>query len=299
VTSHIANLVRYPNLIMVAITMFIFWWKEKELAIDQDLGSFLIVILAVLATTAAGYIISDLHDVTTDKINKPGKAVIGNRITSKLAKNLYWGFLVFALICSLYLYFESGRLVLPIIVLLTNGLLFLYARFLKQHKLIGNLLVALLSAMVVLLAPLSGIGLPGVAQGESEKWFWHLCLGFALWAFVVSLAREIVKDLQDQAGDLAAGYRTLALHNESAARIVVAVLLVAQSILIVISVFCCSEKILASGYGYAAMLCLVALLLALRIGQARDKIAYRLVSAWLKVYLAAGIFFVFFWKIVS
>ncbi len=150
---------------------------------------FLAAISAAL-TLAAGNIVNDIFDLETDKINHPQRPLPSGTINIRQAYILYFVLLIFCL-------FISSFISIPVllIVLFSNLLLIVYTIFLKQIPLVGNIIVAFLTGLVFILG---GI----VVKNPSAA------LVPAIFAFLINLIREIVKDMQDVEGDKQAGLLT-------------------------------------------------------------------------------------------
>jgi geranylgeranylglycerol-phosphate geranylgeranyltransferase len=148
------------------------------------------VAIAAFLILSAGNAINDCCDVEIDRINKPNRPIPSGRLSRREA-------VTFAVICStigvaLSFLVNLGAILISVSVVL---LLALYAVKLKRTPLLGNALVALLTGLTFI----SG----GVAVERP--------LGAiipALFAFLFSLGRELVKDIEDVKGDKALGART-------------------------------------------------------------------------------------------
>jgi len=215
----VLKLSRWPNLLIIASTMLVSFFSLKDFIPYQpfynlypvngiDTGnnlsllSLLMLIMAVVLIAAAGNIINDIKDVEIDKINKPEKVIIGNQISKYEANVIYIAFNVMALFISAVigakLQFEGGFFVLPIMI----GLLYIYSVYLKKMPLIGNLVVAILSA--------SAITIPHWFENISFAFeFQIIPYLFFAFAFLISLVREIVKDMEDLDGDSQQKAKTL------------------------------------------------------------------------------------------
>jgi 4-hydroxybenzoate polyprenyltransferase len=102
-----------------------------------------------------------------------------------------------------------------ILFLIVSGMLYFYSASYKRQFLVGNVIVALLTAMVPMLvviyeAPflfsyyaLNAVRIPSIAII-----FWWVG-GFAVFAFITTLTREIIKDIEDFEGDVAYGRNTI------------------------------------------------------------------------------------------
>lgn len=189
------RLIRLPNLLMIGLGQLLVglvllehrWWLEAHSV--QQLA---FLILATMATAAGGYIINDYYDVKIDVVNRPGKVVVGEIITRR--QTLFLHFLLNALAIGFAFYTNNRILVLVIFCIFW---LWLYSNRLKRLPLIGNFSVALITSISLYLP--SGLFPPTSIQ----------LILFCLFAFWISLIREIVKDMEDMKGDLRHGCRTL------------------------------------------------------------------------------------------
>ena len=153
----------------------------------------LYVILAAFSaalTAASGNIINDIFDIEIDKINRPLRPLPSGKITVKEAYTLYFVLLILSISFSLIISYLAF-----IIVIISNLLLLLYAKYLKRIPLIGNITVAFLTGMVFIFG---GV----VVENPSAA------IIPATFALLVNLIREIVKDMQDFEGDEKAGIKT-------------------------------------------------------------------------------------------
>jgi 4-hydroxybenzoate polyprenyltransferase len=154
--------------------------------------------LSMLLMVAAGNADNDTLDVETDRVNRPHRPVAAGHIGLRTAR--WTAVLVyFAAVLAAWI----GSPLHGALALLMALLLWLYNRFLKGVPLSGNLAVALLCGLAVYFVELPLlIDFPLTA---------HDSLPAALFAFLVTFARELIKDAEDVAGDRAAGLRTFAV----------------------------------------------------------------------------------------
>lgn len=175
---------------------------------------FFLLVFSTVCIAAAGNIINDYFDQTIDSINKPNKQLIGIHVSEKKALRLYWILNGTALVISLYISFTKNLQLLLFTQALAMGLLWFYSERFKRTFLLGNLIVAALSALVLML--------PAIAEPEFYLNFVYAGV-FALFAFLISMVREIIKDMEDVEGDLEGGCRTLPiLYGQDVARAVAA-----------------------------------------------------------------------------
>ncbi len=86
------KLLRWPNLIFIALTLILIkfsFFEEFGAAITLNAFGYALLILATLCIAASGYVINDIYDIQADKINKPEKLIVGNKISEKKANNLF------------------------------------------------------------------------------------------------------------------------------------------------------------------------------------------------------------------
>lgn len=192
------NLVRWKNLsiILVGQLVIILSLYPK----NQITLSCILFIVYTLCFTAAGNIINDCFDITADKVNKPNKLIINKYIKYSNAITGYYiinGIGVILCLVSLYL---THNILVFFIVLNIIILLFYYSKTLKGKPLIGNILVALLTALSILLISLV------LKSNTSQKLVIYI---LSFFAFILNLTRELIKDIEDITGDKAAKFKTL------------------------------------------------------------------------------------------
>jgi 4-hydroxybenzoate polyprenyltransferase len=188
--------------------------EEIPVTLQFSLFNFILLILATVFITAGGYVINDYFDIKTDLINK-GKVIVGTRIERRQAMMLHNIFNIAGVVLGFYISWRSGSFIAGMMFLIVSGLLYFYSASYKRQFLIGNLVVAVLTAMVPLLVgfyewpalyryySVNAISLPDF----SFIFYW--IGGFALFAFLTTLTREIIKDIEDFEGDVAYGRNTV------------------------------------------------------------------------------------------
>ncbi len=205
-------IVRPLNLLIIALTMLVVLYKFTTENVDDYWFRSIFLIIPAILTAAAGYVINDIFDVETDKLNKLHMVVVGTYISKKNAWILYAVLTVLSLVVSYGFNLRYLEINACITVMLA-----LYAFNLKGLPLIGNLIVAMCSASVI------GVCLL-IASFDTKTGLLNFS-GYIIFAFFTSLIREIVKDLQDMQGDSAMGLKTYAIvAGEKGAKILVYVL---------------------------------------------------------------------------
>src|SRR5574343_139113 len=189
------SLIRTGNLLLMMATLSLSYYCLTDyLTLDDLLAPrFLMLGFCVMLTAAAGYIINDYHDINIDLTNKPEKVIIGKDLSRRWAMLLHFSFNSLAFLLGFYLHPFLG-----LSILMCTIALWLYSVHFKKQFLSGNLLVAALSAFVIIILPLFN---PKISN--------YLVWAYALFAFGVSLIREIVKDAEDLRGDAKFNCKTL------------------------------------------------------------------------------------------
>jgi 4-hydroxybenzoate polyprenyltransferase len=190
------RLIRVGNLLIIVLTqylvrIFLVGPKEDWLRHLADFRFFLLSLSTVLIA-AAGYIINDYYDIKIDTINKPRRVVIGRMLRRRHAMFTHSAFNALGIGLGLLVGLKVAT-----VNLLAAFVLWLYSNQLKRRPFIGNFTVALLTAasllVIILYVPRNGF----------------LVFTFALFAFFISLIREIIKDMEDLRGDATFGCQTL------------------------------------------------------------------------------------------
>ncbi|WP_083382123.1 MULTISPECIES: geranylgeranylglycerol-phosphate geranylgeranyltransferase [Flavobacterium] len=209
------NLIRYKNLLMLALMQIIFRYGFLKLQkIDLALADWQygLLVLSTVLIAAAGYVINDIFDQETDKENKPNKVIVGKFISENQAYNIYALLNISGVAIGFYLSNVIMRPNFAAIFVLIAATLYIYATSLKQMPLLGNIVVALLLSLSVIIIGIFDI-FPATDTTNKEIMasMFSILLDYAIFAFIINLLREIVKDLEDFDGDSKQGMRTLAI----------------------------------------------------------------------------------------
>jgi 4-hydroxybenzoate polyprenyltransferase len=201
------RLFRLPNVLIVVIAMF----GARAILFDAfgkfpfDIHFWLLTLASGLIM-AAGNLLNDYFDQSIDQINKPNRSLVGKQISENKIISIYLIINALAIVLGSYVrhHLEQNSwitILYPSVILA----LYLYNRWLKCTPLLGNLVVATLCGLI----PLQVFWLLGSetallpnAIPLSLKYY----VGFA---FLLTLWREVVKDLEDQKGDKACHCNTI------------------------------------------------------------------------------------------
>lgn len=210
----IMRLVRWSNLLFLAALV---WLMEKWVAVPiLDNAAFgeqlpwyllLLLILATVFIAAGGYVINDYFDVKIDRINRPDELIVTRSISKPAAMRLSIILSGTGIVCGLIAAVLLRSLTIGMLFILIPGLLWFYSSSYKRLFMVGNLIIALLAATTPMLVAMANVA---ILQLRYETIMPFITLphdlyawlsGFALFAFLLTWIREIVKDLQDQMGD--------------------------------------------------------------------------------------------------
>ncbi|MCU0453048.1 MAG: geranylgeranylglycerol-phosphate geranylgeranyltransferase [Bacteroidetes bacterium] len=206
------SLIRPLNLLIAFLSIVV-----AAVLAGGDEGDVVPIVLAAfagIAVAAGANAINDRFDVEIDRVNRPDRPIPRGELTTDDAFRVWFA-------CSL-LAGTFGALVglLPFaIVMGAVVVLYFYSRDLKATPLIGNLVVGGMTGMAFIYG--------AAAVGPVERG-----LIPALFAFLVNVARELVKDIEDREGDALSAAATLPVrYGVRPARI-----LTSASLLILIAV---------------------------------------------------------------
>lgn len=181
--------------------------KEVPAGCFLDLPGVLLIIATTLFVTAAGYVVNDIRDVEIDRVNRPDKMVIGKVIGRQTGWWIYI-FLVFAgSVTATGLVICFGSFIYLAGYMLATVLLLSYSLWWKKSFLAGNLLVSLMCAAAVFVLLLPDWGHPVLETGTPSMM--HILLALMWFAAIMTLYREIVKDIEDVQGDRLASATTM------------------------------------------------------------------------------------------
>ena len=189
---------------MVFLSMFSTKYFLIESFISTPLLSdidFIILTTSILLITMGGYLINDIYDIESDKINKPGKVYISTIISIKSGLFLYFLTSITGLILGFYLSINKNLNHLSGFFIVTVILLFIYTKILKKLPLIGNIIVALLVSLPIFLVYEFDHSMISIKDIFDNLFLSIIIFFYLLFAFLTTLIREIIKDLQDIKGD--------------------------------------------------------------------------------------------------
>ena len=218
------QLIRYKNLIIIVLLQ----WAMHTCIIrplllpfhvapaTPDLYFWLLVIASVLIA-AGGYVVNDYFDTRIDDINRPDRVIVGKSVSKKAAMWLYQALTGVGALIGIGIAFYAKSVTLGFLFLGLTGMLWFYSSSYKRQFLVGNLIVALATGLVPFIVGFLEVAFLKKHYGELLDFtpiaptIYTWVGGFAWFAFLVTLIREIVKDLEDVEGDRELECRTMAV----------------------------------------------------------------------------------------
>ena len=207
------KLIRYQNLLLLAFMQLLFRYgflKFQNIFLSLNDWQYGLLVLATVLIAAAGYVINDILDQETDYDNDKGNVIVGKLISEKVAYNLYFVLNITGVGIGYYLASVIHKPSFAGAFIIISATLYMYATSLKQMLLIGNFVVALLLSFSVIIIGLFDL-LPATYEGNQTEMgvMFSILIDYAIFAFIINLIREIVKDMEDVEGDYNNGMSTL------------------------------------------------------------------------------------------
>lgn len=234
------QLIRYKNLLFIVLTQLFFYGfiirpsYEKLLnsspLLDHDLFHWMLIASILIA--GGGYIINDYFDLNIDSINKPDKLIVDKEISRRWAMMLHFIMSISGLVITGYVSMKLNNFLL----LLLNGiaviLLWVYSTTFKKKLLSGNIIISALTAWVIFMLFFSELnwntGKPIPESNLALISIYKLTIIYGGFAFIVSLIREVIKDMEDEIGDRKYGCTTMPIvWGINATKVFVAVWIIA------------------------------------------------------------------------
>jgi 4-hydroxybenzoate polyprenyltransferase len=289
------KLIRWQNLLFIVLTQILYeYCIYLPIYGSHSTHQLGFIILASVLIAAAGYIINDYFDLNIDQINKPDRVIVNNAVSRRWA--IFWHlvlsllglfFTVLALPPSIFWYLILANL-------LSILLLWLYSTNFKKQLLIGNVIISILTSWVILIlffskTPLSVDNI--ISADHKEIRLFRLTMLYAGFAFIISLIREVLKDMEDRVGDARYGCKTMPIvWGLPASKVFVAVwIIVLAGTLVILQLY-----VLAYGWWLSIVYCLLAIVAPLlmvlsKLTAAQSQQDFHLLSRYVKAIMFTGI----------
>ena len=190
------SVVRGYNILVIALAQYLasIYILAPELPVRKvvfDINLFVIVLASALVI-AGGYIINNFYDAEKDLINKPRKSMLDRLVSQRFKLTTYFVLNFLAVVVASYVSFKA--------VFFFSSYIFgiwIYSHKLKRIPFLGNFISATLAIT------------PFFVVFVYYKNIQPVIFVHAVFLFLLILAREMVKDLENISGDLAQNYRTI------------------------------------------------------------------------------------------
>jgi 4-hydroxybenzoate polyprenyltransferase len=256
---------------------------------------FWLLVAATVLIGAGGYVINDVLDIDLDRINKPDRQIIGKKLNLANGNNFHMGLSIAGVIIGLVFSYLIGKLYLGVLFIIVPTALFYYSYKYKYLPLAGNLTVALLAALNVIiywLFEFYNLKKQAPFFVEASLYFPlinRFVFSFAFFAFMTILVREIIKDAEDIIGDQRFGCKTIPVIIGIGATkwLLFSLELVILGTLVVFQIY-----LMQAGYtGIVYFLGITLILLVLMIYKtlrAKEKIDFNRLSLIMKIVMVSG-----------
>jgi 4-hydroxybenzoate polyprenyltransferase len=302
------RLVRWPNLVFIAITQLLFVYAVVHpillsVGIKPIIhgGYFVLLVLSSVLVAAAGYIINDYFDLNIDQVNKPDKMVVEKIIKRRWV--ILWHLVLSTIGVAIGFYLDLTTRVkfLGFANALCVLLLFVYSISLKKKLLSGNIVISLLTAWVILVVTWCEAAnlLKHADIGSYTEKITRITFLYAGFAFIISLIREVVKDMEDIEGDRRFGCRTMPITwGLNATKVFVAVWLV----VLIASLAIVQAYVLQFRWWWSAGYCILFTILPLiyifkQLFVTNDSAGFHRLSSLIKLVMFTGILSMVFFRI--
>lgn len=301
------KLIRWPNLVFIIITQLLFYYCiYLPLPGSYPNAQFLfyLLIIASVFIAAAGYIINDYFDVHIDAVNKPDKVIVDKIIKRRWAIVWHWLLSGAGVFISIYISMRQGIWIIAAANFLCTILLWVYSTTFKKKLLTGNVIIALLTAWVIMAVYFfvaSGASVRTMGFQFDIRKLFKLAILYAGFAFIVSLIREVIKDLEDMEGDRKYHCRTMPIvWGVPVAKVFTGVwIAVAMAALLIVQAYACiSGWWSVALYGFVFTVLPFAQLLY-KLAKAGTAADYHKLSSLVKAIMLAGILSMLFFTFSS
>ncbi len=269
------SVVRGYNILVIAIAQYLTAvyilapnLPGRQVLFDLNL---LMLVLASSAAIAGGYIINNFYDSEKDFINRPRKTMLDRLVSQRTKLTAYFILNFISAFCASYVSFRA----VLFFSLYIFGIWF-YSHKLKRITFFGNLVAAILSVI------------PFFAVFIYYKNFETVIFVHATFLFLVLWIREMVKDLENLAGDLVLNYKTIpVLYGESSSKKLITVLTLATLLPIYLLLFKFEIGYMHYFFYFAVAMLLLFLVILWR---SNKKLHYIGLHTILKLIIVIGVF---------
>jgi 4-hydroxybenzoate polyprenyltransferase len=194
--KNLLRIIRWPNLVLLAAIQTIVYVALLDRTVTVvSTPDLLLLLLTTVLLGAGGYVINDFYDRDIDVVNKPKKWIAGNVWSLEAVIKVYAAISILgclpAVALAIRLDLEQYLFIYP----LALGALWFYSSHLKCTPLLGNIWVSLFCAGVIMVVALPDVLKNNIESLSKDLWY------YLVFAFLSTMLREIVKDIEDEDGD--------------------------------------------------------------------------------------------------
>lgn len=306
------RLIRWPNLFFIALTECLFYYciivpslPATYYLLPHKLTPqlFPFIIVASVFIAAGGYIINDYFDINIDRVNKPAKMIIEKNINRRGAILLHLIITTIGVGISFYVGIKTTLIIL-IANIISTLLLWFYSTTFKKKLLSGNIIISALTAWTILVLYFATnttiVKMPALNSDIklSFNHIYKLAVLYGGFAFIISLIREVVKDMEDIEGDTKYKCNTMPIAwGIPASKVFVGVwIIVLISALTIIQFY-----VLQFGWWISAVYCFLLIIFPLlwvvrNLYLAQNAAEYHRLSTMIKFIMLVGILSILFFK---
>lgn len=252
---------------LAAIFIFSPTKSLRDVVLDLHL---LFLVLACVFVIAGGYIINNFYDAKVDRINRPVKTVLDNYVKQATKLKLYF--------LLNFIGFSFGILISWRAALFFA--IFIFGIWLYSHKLKKYPFLGVISATILTITPFFAVFI--YFDNFSKIIFVH-----ASFLFLIIMARELIKDLQNLKGAIANNYKTFPIVYGEKKTKQFSILLLMFTIFPITLLLIYSNLSYMSYYFYFAFIVLVFIGFLLWKSTTRNQ--YRMLHNVLKLLLLVGV----------
>lgn len=265
--------------------------KTGKQSIEPALNNlwFGFLIFSIVLISAAGYLINDYFDVKADELNKPKKLIVGRYLKRRIVMATQMIINLSGLALGWFCASKVGNTSLFLFHLTAAILLWYYSVYFKKQPFIGNLIVSILVALVIIVVVAFEYHTKTNIV-KSAMWYYALC--YASFAFFINLIRELVKDAEDIEGDKLIDAHTLPI--KFGIGFTAKLIMLLTTLLIGLIVFFCftefSKHLTLSVSVALTLICTFPfLLIFLFVRRADTQLHFKRLSSYIKLLIFFGI----------
>jgi len=313
--ANFLKLIRFRNLIFIAYIQFVIRqvvllpvMQVYGFEYSQGVSLFWLLVAGTVLIAAGGYALNDYFDIKIDALNHPETQIVGKDLTRRAAMGVYVATTLTGIIFGLIVAVLCKSFTLAFIFVIIPGLLWFYSSSYKRQFLTGNIIVSFSSALTILTVVIFQVSLLENKFGKLiyetpiPSSFYLISGCFALFAFLTTWIREIVKDMEDEFGDREMECRTMPIVWGPKKTKLFIYLLILLVVLLLLTVNALHWRFLTDlTLKYTLAIIVVPLLLLVYfIHKAGTPAEYHQISNWLKIIMVAGISYGFiFYYIIA